>query len=220
MSTATLDKCPNCNKSLKGIFKQTAEEQSIVDFINKHLNKDFEAYCSHCAPSLLDEITWKYTKLKNEIEAELQQIIHKLPLLTAPAPANWQYEVNGMVTAQTTAGTGFVTELSRSFNDFFGQGSNTTNKKISDAIKLCQADLRIQCAREGGNAIVGAQLSLSEIGSGSTNMLMVCIAGTSIKISDLAVLSEKQKNDLNKIIELTEHLDAIAEMDHKSLRQP
>jgi uncharacterized protein YbjQ (UPF0145 family) len=206
------DRCPNCNKSLNGFLSADLLLQSKVDFINKHLNENKDAYCTSCSKPLLNKIAQHFNKQKSEIEKRLQQIIHYIPVITSPAPVKWDYEVIGMVTAQTTSGTGFLTELSRSFNDFFGSGSNTTNQKIGRATNLCKADLRVQCVRQGGNAVISTDIDFNEIGSGSTNMLMVCMAGTAIRVTDMTNFSIKSRDTIVEIIELTEKLEAIAEM--------
>jgi hypothetical protein len=36
---------PNCGESVKGLLSNELIEQSKVDFINKHLNKNKEGYC-------------------------------------------------------------------------------------------------------------------------------------------------------------------------------
>lgn len=132
--------------------------------------------------------------------------------MTCPAPTKWDYEVIGMVSAQTTSETGFATELSRSFNDFFGSGSKATNQKIPRATNLCKADLRVQCVRQGGIADISTDIDFNEIGSGSTNMLMVGMAGTAIRVTDMSNFSIKSRDTIVKIIEYTEQLEAIAEM--------
>ncbi|WP_207503760.1 heavy metal-binding domain-containing protein [Telluribacter humicola] len=132
--------------------------------------------------------------------------------MTSPAPANWDYEVIGMITAQTTSGTGFLTELSRDFNDFFGTSSNTSSRKVEAATRICKADLRVQCVRLGGNAIISTDIDFSEIGSGSSNMLMVCMAGTAIKVKELANINEDRKNSILEVIELTQKLEAITKV--------
>ncbi|TDO25749.1 uncharacterized protein YbjQ (UPF0145 family) [Sediminibacterium goheungense] len=209
MSNFDFDKCPNCGKSLKGFFSADLILQSKVDFINKHSNGNKEAYCTSCSSPLLEKIADNFRKQKGDIETRLKQIIHVIPVMTSPAPVKWTYEVIGMVTAQTTSGTGFVTELSRSFNDFFGSGSKTTNQKISRATSLCKADLRVQCVRNGGNAIISTDIDFNEIGSGSTNMLMVCMAGTAIRITDMENFNAKSRDTIMEVIELTEQLEAI-----------
>jgi uncharacterized protein YbjQ (UPF0145 family) len=142
----------------------------------------------------------------------LQHIIHFIPIISSPAPIKWDYEIIEMISAQTTSGTGFATELSRSFNDFFGSGSNTTNRKIERATSLCKADLRVQCVRQGGNAVISTDIDFNEIGAGSTNMLMVCMAGTAIRVTDMTNFSIKSRDTIVEIIELTDKLEAIAEM--------
>lgn len=203
------DKCPNCGKSLNGFLSADLLLQSKVDFINKHLKDNKDAYCTKCSSPLLSNIADTFRKQKNEIETRLQQIIHYIPVMTSPAPVKWDYEILGMVTAQTTSGTGFATELSRSFNDFFGSGSNATNQKIVRATNLCKADLRVQCVRQGGNAVISTDIDFNEIGAGSTNMLMVCMAGTAIRVTDMENFSAKNRDTIIEVIELTEQLEAI-----------
>jgi uncharacterized protein YbjQ (UPF0145 family) len=205
------NKCPNCGESVKGFLSNGLIQQSKVDFINKHLNQNKEAYCTHfsCSVAIFSKIAEEYRKQKKEMEDRLKQIIHFIPVITSPAPVKWDYNIIDMVTAQTTSGTGFITELSRSFNDFLGQGSNATNQKVENATTLCKADLRIQCVRMGGNAVISTDIDFNEIGGGSTNMLMVCMAGTAIRVTDMTNFSEKRREIINEVIELTEKLEAI-----------
>jgi uncharacterized protein YbjQ (UPF0145 family) len=205
------EKCPNCDKSLKGFFSSDLILPSKVEFINKHLGQNCEAYCTNCAPTLMSKIANNFRKQKGDIEKRLEQIIHAIPVMSSPAPTGWKYEIIGMITSQTTSGTGFATELSRSFNDFFGSGSNTTNRKIARATNLCQADLRVQCVRNGGNAIISTDIDFNEIGAGSTNMLMVCMAGTAIRVLDMENFSAKSRDTISEVVELTEQLEAIAQ---------
>lgn len=208
----TYTHCPNCGKALKGFLSASLVSQSKTDFINAQLGQSKEAYCTLCTFSLMPEIAKKLGSQKVELEKRLQEIIHHVPLMTSPAPVNWNYEVIGMITAQTTSGTGFVTELSRSFNDFFGSGSKASNQKVLNATNLCKDDLRIQAVKAGGNAVICTDIDFSEIGSGSTNMLMVCMAGTAIRVTDIAQLGENRNEALVEVVELTEKLEAIAQM--------
>ena len=209
------EKCPSCGKSLNGFLSADLILQSKVEFINKHLKMESETFCTSCSKPLLNKIAQNFNAQKSEIENRLKEIIHYIPVLSSPAPNKWDFEVIGLVSAQTTSGTGFATELSRSFNDFFGSGSNATNQKIARATNLCKADLRIQCVREGGNAIISTDIDFNEIGAGSTNMLMVCMAGTAIRVTDMTNFSVKSRDTILEIIELTEQLEAIAEMNKK-----
>lgn len=207
----SINNCPNCGYAVKGFLSNDLIQQSKVDFINKHLNQNKEAYCTHfsCSVAILAKIAEEYRKQKTEMEDRLKKIIHFIPVITSPAPIKWDYDIIDMVTAQTTSGTGFITELSRSFNDFLGQGSNATNQKVENATNLCKADLRIQCVRMGGNAVISTDIDFNEIGGGSTNMLMVCMAGTVIRVTDLKIFSEKRREIITEVIEIIEKLEAI-----------
>jgi uncharacterized protein YbjQ (UPF0145 family) len=208
-----LEKCPNCGKALKGFFSTVSLiPETKTEFINKHLDLNSEAYCTDCSVEYLNKLARSFQQQKSDIENRLKQIIHYIPVISSPAQYDWKYEVLDMITAQTTSGTGFATELSRSFNDFFGGTSNTTNKKIINATSLCKSDLRIQCVKMGGNAIISTDIDFNEIGSGSTNMLMVCMAGTAIKVLDVNMFNSKSRDYILEVIELTEKLDATAEM--------
>ncbi|MBE0645524.1 MAG: heavy metal-binding domain-containing protein [Bacteroidetes bacterium] len=208
----TYDNCPNCGKSLNGFLSADLILQSKIDFINKHLKQEIAAYCTSCSKQPLAKIAQMFKAQKAEIEKRLKQIIHTIPVMSSPAPVKWDYEVIGLVNAQTTSGTGFATELSQSFNDLFGSGSAATNKKIANATDKCKTELRIQCVRQGGNAIISTDIDFSEIGSGSSNMLMVCMAGTAIRVLDMENFSAKSRDTILEITELTEQLEAIAEL--------
>ena len=208
-----IEKCPHCQTKVSGFFSNASLiNQSKTEFINKHLNFNFESYCTDCSPEFLNKIARDFSQQKSEIENRLKQIIHYIPILSSSAPYDWKYEVIDMVNSQITSGTGFATELSRSFNDFFGKTSNTSNQKILNAINLCKSDLRIQCVKLGGNALIATDIDFSELGSGSTNMLMVCMAGTAIRVNDVQQISTKNQEYILEVFELTEKLDAISQI--------
>ncbi len=208
-----IDNCPNCGSSLKGIFGSKLLSKSKIDLINSYMKLQNEYYCTSCSKSDLKFIASELKKDKTTFEARIKQIIFNIPVLTCPAPISWQYEVLGMVSTQNSTGTGFLTDLSRGFNDFFGAGSKSTNNKISAATALCKTDLRIQCVKFGGNAIISTDIDFNEIGAGSANMLMVCMAGTAINVTDYNNFNAQSRDKIKEIIELTDKLVMIEEMD-------
>lgn len=205
----TPEKCPNCAKSLKGIFGANLLPNDKVIFINKHVNDNKMVYCTSCAKPLLEKIHNDLVKEKEAIEIRLKRIVQFIPIITTAAPINWEYDIIDIVTTQATAGTGFITELSRSFNDFLGSSSKTTNQKIETTTNLCKMDLRIQCLRKGGNVIIGSDIDFNEIGSGSTNMLMICMAGTAIKVNNISVFRPEIQKIILEATELIQKLEII-----------
>jgi hypothetical protein len=69
----------------------------------------------------------------------------------------------------------------------------------------------VQCVKQGGNAIISTDIDFNEIGAGSTNMLMVCMAGTAIRVTDMENFGAKKRDTIHEVIELTEQLEAIAQ---------
>lgn len=204
--------CPNCGKSLTGLFAMNSLlPQSKIDFINKNYERKSEAYCTSCSKPILNKIGERFRKERDAIQKRLEDIIKFLPMLTTDVPDSWECEYIGMFSAHTTSGTGFSADLSRSFNDFFGTTSNTSNQKITKAVNRCKAELRVKCIKAGGNAIIGTSMHYNEVGTGSTNMLMVAVTGTAVKITNIENINLKSKEYIAEILELTEQLEAIAE---------
>jgi uncharacterized protein YbjQ (UPF0145 family) len=192
---------------MMNLTKLTNDEQT--GFINKFLELDKEGYCTNCFMGLVNEVYIQTDNKKKELVKEMMDTIPFVPIITGPAPHKWDYQIIGIITTQITAGTGFATELSRSFADLFGSTSNASNKKVSQATETCKADLRLQCIKEGGNAIISTDIDFSEIGSGSSNMLMVCMAGTAIKVNDLSYFPEKSRDSIGRLSSLNAEMEDL-----------
>ena len=158
--------------------------------------------CSHTSLYTID--VWEDTEILTISHADVLKVSQQFPALMEM--------MRKMDEQNTTSGTGFSTELSRSFNDFFGTTSNASNQKIDRATKLCMTDLRIQCVKLGGNAVISTDIDFNEIGSGRTNMLIVCMVGKTIKVNYIKKKKKKNRDYIVEVIELTEKLEAIAEM--------
>jgi uncharacterized protein YbjQ (UPF0145 family) len=103
-----------------------------------------------------------------------------------------------MVTGQSVTGTGVISEFTSSWTDFFGAQSNRYNAKLKAGEQLCFAQLRKQAADMGGNAVIATDIDYSEVG-GDKGMLMVCMAGTAVRLKNLDVLSENRQKYLPTI---------------------
>ncbi len=211
MNTTSQTVCPNCGKSLTGLFGYDLVDPAKVQFINNHGGGKSSSYCTSCSKPFLKEIASRFKAEKSKIEQRITQIIHVLPVITSDAPIGWNYEVLDMVNAQTTTGTGFMTELSRSFNDMLGGTSKMSNDKIKISTATCKAALRLACLRKGGNAIISTDIDFNEIGTGSTNMLMVAMAGTAIVVKDLNNFAPGVRDRIRELVDLNSQLSAILE---------
>lgn len=85
----------------------------------------------------------------------------------------------GVKSGSVVLGTGFLSELSASFNDFNGSESRKMSKKIQEAKEAATKYLIDECVEAGGNAIIGLSYDMMTIGS---NMIAVSANGTAVKI--------------------------------------
>lgn len=76
-------------------------------------------------------------------------------------------------------GTGFLSELSASFSDFFGEESNRFSDKLETAKNAATKKLIEQSVALGGNAIIGVDFDYIIFGN---NMIGVVVNGTSVYI--------------------------------------
>lgn len=147
----------------------------------------------------------------SRIAARLQKQLDFIPITSIHSPLDWSYSVNGLVTAQSVIGTGLVSQIASSFTDLFGAQSGVYTGKLRSSEELCKAILRAETLRQGGNAIVAADLDYAEVG-GSHAMLMVCMTGTAVYLRNTEILGEERqrglvsaRSDYLRWVELTGH---------------
>ncbi len=193
--------------------------QSVADVINTANEKNTSGYCNKCGDDLfvtsLSKLRRDIKRLKQDLGTSYQIAI---PAITIPNPGKWEYEVLGLVTAQSVTGTGLFSEVNMTISDALGKESESMNKKIAEAEIVCINRLRDKTAEMGGNAIVALNIDYSEIGS-LRGMLMVCCTGTAIKITNTTVLSKEVQNaladcsnyrrDLNKILAICKPYESL-----------
>jgi uncharacterized protein YbjQ (UPF0145 family) len=120
-------------------------------------------------------------------------------------PQDWKYETIELISAQTVTGTGVFTEIASNWTDFFGMESGKYNEILKSGEEKCKDILRTQALKLGGNAILGTDIDYSEAGAGK-GMLMVCMAGTAVKITNLNELKYNAKA-LNGVDDLFKSID-------------
>lgn len=183
-------KCPNCSQPIKsgwGGNKLVAE--ALTNYLNTVLNKNASNYCDDCSSDLLKQASKQYNQEKEELSNFIKLNIGKIPVVTTHSPFGWNYTPLSIVTGQSVTGTGFISEFKSSFTDFFGSQSGSFNKKISDGEKLCFAQLRSKTLALGGNAVIATDIDYGDVGQGK-GMLLVCAAGTAVKINNTEILGD------------------------------
>lgn len=195
-----IKKCPNCHTDIKSGLMSNVKilTPKAIGLINEYSDKKSEGYCTKCGKDNYAEAKKQLQVEKSKLNKYLQSNISHVPVISAQTPLNWDYQVLEMVTGQSTTGTGVISEFTSSFTDLFGAQSNRHNQKLKSGENLCFAQLKIQTLNLGGNAVIATDIDYSEIGS-VKGMLMVCMAGTAIKLNNTEVIKKEKAEIIDKL---------------------
>jgi len=211
--------CPNCQAKISSsIFNENVIVlEGYTKLINRFTENRASAHCQKCVSDILEEAKSKYFVLCKELNeklvaktSKLKELLQFIPIVTLQMPQDWKYKSLEIVSAQTVSGTGIISEIASDWTDFFGRDSGFYNEKLKGGEEKCKNILRAQTIKLGGNAILGADIDYSEAG-GTKGMLMVCMAGTAVKITNLADLNY----NFLALNEIEEILVAIQELDNE-----
>lgn len=161
-----INNCPNCNSSIKGgiISGTTLLTKKATALINEYTELKAEGYCSKCGKTYYEQAEEKFNEEKINLNSYLKKNISIVPVISTHSPLNWDYKILGMVTGQSTTGTGVMTEFTSYLTDLFGSQSNRHNQKLKAGEDLCFTQLRIQTLNMGGNAVITTDIDYSEVG--------------------------------------------------------
>ena len=192
--------CPNCKAELKGGLLSSTKllNETQVGIINEYHDKKAEGYCTKCGNGLYDQYHKTLSTERSNLTNYLKSKIAYVPVVSTHSPLNWDYKVLGMVTGQSTTGTGVISEFTSSFTDFFGAQSGRYNQKLKAGENMCFSQLRLQTLDLGGNAVIATDIDYSEIG-GDKGMLMVCMAGTAIQLTNTEILEKETSEIIEKL---------------------
>ena len=207
-----VQECPNCGKKIKaGGFKPNVIiDGAKTEFINTLVGKASVAYCSKCSKELFIEAEENFIKLTREKKDFINNNLHKVPIVTSHSPNGWNYDSLSIVTGQTVIGTGVISEFTSSFADFFGGKSNAFSQKLAQGELNCFEQLRAKAVHLGGNAIIATDIDYGEVGAATKGMLMVCAAGTAVKVKNTDVLKE----DIKTFETITQYSTEVRALTH------
>lgn len=86
---------------------------------------------------------------------------------------------NGIISGEIVIGTGFLSEITASINDFTGSTSEEFSSKMTKAKDMATTKMIKQSIRKGGNAIIGITFNYTPFGN---NMIGVSANGTCVNI--------------------------------------
>jgi uncharacterized protein YbjQ (UPF0145 family) len=196
------DKCPECGEKLTGMFTSNRMlDENEIAIIKEFVAKDKTNGCITCKSEELDEGRTALAKEYETLHGEITVRLPKVPVISIHTPLNWDYNVLGMVTGQTTTGTGVISEFTSSFTDFFGAQSGAYNKKLAKGEEMVMSQMRAKAVKLGANAVIASDLDYSELGDGK-GMLMVCGAGTAIKLNNVGNVFDQKLSETLKELSL------------------
>lgn len=202
--------CPSCGESIKvGLFSANSLLPAWqMELINEYSRERLPHCCERCGPERFAKAKEKLIADRDNLTREMQDALALMPILTIHTPLHWDYTVCGLVTAQSTTGTGVFSEVAATFTDFVGAQSHAYNEKIKAGEDRCKSLLRGDALKIGGNAVIAVDVDYAEIGT-SRGMLMVSMTGTAVLLRNPDVVGTDVAQSLERINHLRERLSTL-----------
>ena len=90
----------------------------------------------------------------------------------------------GLVSGEAIMGANIFKDIFAGIRDIVGGRSAAYEGELREAKEIAIAEMKQQAKDLGGNAVIAVDLDYETIGSGGTNMLMVCASGTAFVYKD------------------------------------
>lgn len=128
-------------------------------------------------------------------------------------------EYLGVVASNVVTGTGLFSDIAAAFSDFFG-GRSTSYKRQLESIRTeAMKEVESKARALGANAVVSLTVDNDQISGKSTQMLMISITATAVKLSELdKVAHSSPETSQSKLLSHSEieFLFRLNEMKEKS----
>lgn len=96
----------------------------------------------------------------------------------------------GVVTTNLVIGTNFFSDFKASFTDFFGGMSGTYRKQMDTLYQRAYDALSLKASSIGANCVLGFKIDFDELSGKGTQMFMISVSGTAVKITFESVASD------------------------------
>lgn len=141
-----------------------------------------------------NEDLWKMRSERDEINhvnASKNDLLYRTKIHMLTTGYNFEgYKIKsylGVISSETVLGTGFLSEFSASFADFFGTQSKMFENKLDSAKQVTMDKLIKKSSILGGNAIIGVDIDYIMF---SNNIIGVIANGTSVVIEEESLFLE------------------------------
>lgn len=199
--------CLHCKQEINekgGIFSKSNNlvelPSDAFEMLQKYSDITVNSFCESCSESVIYKASLKCDEKIEEVTKSINTFQKNIPIYSIQNLPDWKYKIISIVTGQSTMGTGFLTELKSGWGDFLGVQSTSINLKITEGETNCYKQMQAKTIALGGNAIVGVDIDYAEMG-GMKAMVMVCTAGTAIKVENFEIFSDEFR-EMNNHIEI------------------
>lgn len=205
------DTCPACGAKIKTSVFGTPNVRispEMVAIINEYHSAKADERCNSCGDELYRKYDAILRKERTDLIEKIQAAVRSIPIVSLQSPLGWEYSVRGLVTAQSTTGTGVFSEFTSAFTDMFGAQSKVYNQKLKAGEDMCKAILRKEALDLRANAVLAADIDYAEVG-GEKGMLMVCMTGTAVLMRNPEILGADVVVAFNQLNECAPRLDHL-----------
>ena len=187
--------CEICNAKIGGLTGVTRASAVDIAAAKSCGLSVTDEICRTCLSKMRIDSKLDLPGLLAENENKLSYLLAGIRITTYPPEPNLQHEYCGLVTAFSPIGTGPISQLLSGFTDLFGKESGTYAEKFRQGELSCTRKIQQQALLCDANAIAGTQLTYTELTSGH-GLILVCMAGTAIRLADGPQDIQSQYNDL------------------------
>ncbi len=182
-----------CNDCYNLIFKEMEDSTSIDNFekgckksksiAEEQVTLEGQKYID----KYIEQKRQKFMGTSNSEDEEQRKIKEKISGHMLTTGFNFEgfkiVDYKQVISGETVLGTGFVSEFSASFSDFFGSSTNMFSNKLKQAKEAALEKLILTSIDIGGNAIIGVDFDYITF---TGNLIGVVANGTSVLIKKTA----------------------------------
>lgn len=174
--------CDYCSGNTEVLFSD--EEEKAIDKYELKYMIDISREKYKMGNAEYNADLWKSREYKEEINDKVNvssKIMSHMLTTGYDFAGHTIVAYKGVISGQVVLGTGFLSEFTASFSDFFGTQSNRFSDKLEKAKEASIQKMIEKSVEKGGNAVIGVDFDYITF---SNNMVGVVANGTSVIIEE------------------------------------